>query len=91
MLQNLYAIRDRLAESLVGPISPMVHDAQAVRMFRDVMAAGNNMISSHPHDHDLMRLGVIDFTTGEITPQIEVVMTGLALAASLQNSEAQPL
>lgn len=92
MLQNLYAIRDRLAESIVGPVNVMVHDAQAVRMFRDVMSAGNNMISSHPQDHDLLRIGILDMTTGDITPENVVVITGASLAASLANTnpEGQP-
>lgn len=84
-MKHIYAIRDRVANDLVGyyPLVVMRTDSQAVRYFGDSLAQEKSALGAHPNDYELIRCGAID-DDGTIqqlhTPQI--VITGAALVAA---------
>jgi len=84
-MTKLYAIRDTLAGSIVGPVQSFKHDAIAVRFFGDVAAQPGTSINQHIEQHELLLLGELDDETGELFLQPAtvpvVVMTGAAWKA----------
>lgn len=98
-MSKLYAIRDVLAGSIVGPIQSMKHDAVAVRFFQDVASQPGTSINQHVEQHELLCIGILDDETGYFTavdwPESEglgdckpqVVITGAALVAMREAQE----
>lgn len=91
----LYAIRDTVANDLVGgtnAISVHKHDATAVRFFGDVMSnkSPNNYIGQHPHDFELIRIGWIAANGDIIGADTDVVITGKQWTAAQQNVTPVP-
>lgn len=78
---GIYAVRDKLAERLVGGLQLQPHDAPAVRFFTDLAADDQTMIAKHLGDHELVRLGYVDISTGELVAALDVVVTGVQLQA----------
>lgn len=66
MIRYLYAIYDNQANEIVGGIHLHAADAAAIRMYGDVINAGNNMVAQHVIDHDLWKLGTLDMETGKL-------------------------
>lgn len=91
---NIYAIRDLVANSLLGGLHLFRHPAPAVRFFGDIAADQQTMIARHPQDYDLIRIGALDEDTFVVTPLPipEVIITGAAYVAAQQaakENEAQ--
>lgn len=84
-MRHVYAIRDRVANDLVGyyPLTVFRTDSQAVRYFGDSIAQEKSALGAHPHDYELLKLAHIN-DDGKITaldnPQI--IITGTALVAA---------
>lgn len=76
----LYAIHDKKADLIIGNIQLHHNDAVATRQFSDVCAAGDNIISKHPEDFQLLSLGHLT-QDNRIEPHYEVVLTGSQWAA----------
>lgn len=72
---GLYAIRDRKAEAITGPIMQHKHVATALRLYHDLMLDPQSIANKHPEDYDLIRLGWLheDLTIEESHHE---VMTG---------------
>lgn len=83
-MRTIYAIRDRVANDLVGyyPLTTFRTDAQAVRYFADSIAMEKSALGAHPNDYELIACGEVD-DDGEIigfnTPKI--IITGTAIVA----------
>lgn len=91
MTQAIFAIRDSLASTIVGGVYLFPHPAAAVRFFGDVASDAQTSVARHISDHELIQLGTLDLTTGEIIPisgGVQVVITGASWkAAQVQPSE----
>lgn len=92
-MRTIYAIRDRVANDLVGqfPLVVFRTDAQAVRFFGDSMAVERSAIHAHPSDYELIKIGELD-DDGQLggTGQPQIIITGDALiAATTPNTEPQ--
>lgn len=88
MNQHLYAIRDRIAQELVGRMMYCVMSfntpAQAARYFADAVNDESSVLNKHPGDYELIHLGTITHD-GTITPDpISIIITGDALIATQQ-------
>lgn len=57
MDRKLYAIVDTLAQDIVGPVITCRNEAEAVRLFTDLLAQQGTSINLHPKDHALVWLG----------------------------------
>jgi len=89
MVRTLYTVRDTLAETILGGIQIFITDAQAIRFFGDIAGDKQTAIARHPHDHELIKLGELDESTGTLTAFVapHVVITGAQwLAAQAPNS-----
>ena len=74
MKQSIYTVRDNLAHS-IGPLCLFENDDVAQRAFRNMANSSKDPILSRcPSDFDLVRLGDIDTSTGEITPTMLFVV-----------------
>lgn len=84
---QIYGIYDTRAQELIGGMLHFHrHEAAAVRMFTDVAAAPNNMISQHPEDFQLIRLGYLTEDV-RIEPDFTIVLDGRHFK-TLQDSAA---
>ena len=86
MKKSIYAIVDTKAETIIGGLHLFAHEAAAVRFFGDIASDAQTMVARHIGDHQLLELGEIDETTGDIRPDSRVVITGAAWKAA-QTSE----
>lgn len=59
MIKRIYAVRDSLAGALAGGLIVLANDNVALRFLGDIMKGENN-ISAHPDDFELVSLGEID-------------------------------
>jgi len=89
MIRTVYAIRDVLAESLLGGLHLFITDAQAIRFFGDIAGDNQTAIARHPSDHELIKLGELDESTGTIVAFVSphVVITGSQWLAAQQPNE----
>lgn len=84
----MITIYDTLAQDFTGPVQLMRHDAQAIRMFTDVMQSAN--FANHAEDFHLISLGICDETTGQIANvDKRTLLTGAALRSMLIQQAAQ--
>lgn len=91
-MKTIYAIRDRVANELVGMSMYMLFvfrtDQQAARYFQDAINDTSSVLNKHPSDYELVALGVIaDTAEGEIfkTNGVGLVIaTGDAILAAQQ-------
>lgn len=85
-MKNLYAIRDRIAEELVGRAMYLLlcfrTDQEAARYFADAINDETSILHKHPSDYELLKLGTVN-EHGYIKPHAEpsIVITGDALVA----------
>lgn len=79
MKKLIIAIIDTVANDIVGNPMLFSHPAPALRLFDDVARAGNNAVSQHVADHQLVKLGEIQIgpdTDWEMQPSLEILLTG---------------
>lgn len=88
--RGLYAIIDALTSEIVGGALGIIihkHEAAAIRGFGDAAAQQGSIISTHPRDHALVRLGYLQDGTNELLPDYQVVITGEQWLAAQINQE----
>lgn len=100
MFRRIYAIYDRVASEVFGPVMVLPNDAVAIRTFRDALFQPD---SRNHADYDLYCLGYLDTETGALNHvlgnhelgspifgAVPPVVTGAALAATSEtrNGEA---
>lgn len=77
MTKNLYAVRDIVAQTLIGGIIMEPADPPAIRAFYDALRTKGSLLAEHPGDFNLLHLGNIDLDTGTIFyTNVTVVATG---------------
>lgn len=95
-MKTVYAIRDRIANELVGVSMYLLFafrtDQQAVRYFADCITDPKSILNKHPADYELVAVAELhDSAAGEIVladGRHRVVITGDALIAA--TTEHQP-
>lgn len=86
-MKTIYAIRDRIANDLVGRDMYMLMvfrtTQQAVRYFADAINDETSMLHKHPADYELVALGTLqdDQIIHSDTTQ-DIIITGDALVAA---------
>lgn len=86
-MKTVYAIRDRLANDLVGAqmytLFVFRTNQQAVRYFADAILDEKSQLAKHPGDYELIAVGEID-DNGELLAAKEplVIITGDTLIAA---------
>lgn len=81
---GLYAIVDKVAQDIAGPITFHKHPATAVRLFTDVISQEGTIVSKHPDDYELVRLGYLTHDH-DLIPARETILTGAAWKASRES------
>lgn len=88
-MRNLYAIRDRVANDLIGRAMYMLMvfrtNEEAARYFADAVNDTTSVLNKHPGDYELLHLGCIE-DSGPIIPLSapQSIITGDALIAVQQ-------
>lgn len=82
MHANIYAVRDTVADAIVGGLQLHRADAAAIRTFGDIASQRDSIVAMHPGDFELVCLGSIDGLS--ITPDARVVITGAQWLAAQQ-------
>lgn len=84
-MKSIYAIRDRIAQELIGRQMYMLMcfrtDQEAARYFADAINDKSSMLNKHPQDYELLKLGSIDDNGAILYHSIELVITGDTLVA----------
>lgn len=90
MNRSIYAIRDTVAQDIIGGLLVFPHDAPAIRFFSDACAEKGSILNQHPQDFELLDLGQLE-TSGEISnlhcPRL--VITGAQWKAQQEAFNAQ--
>lgn len=78
MLNQIYSIYDRKAQ-LFLPVFSEQSDAQAIRTFTETVTMTDIPVAKYPADFDLVGLGSLDITTGQVTPHhpFRLIINGL--------------
>lgn len=66
--KRIYAIFDKVAEQMIGPMVVLPNDPAARRMFQDALLGEGSNLATHPADYSLFFLGTVNTDTGAITP-----------------------
>lgn len=88
----VYAIRDKVAESVGQQVWLFKADAAAIRFFHDVLSDSKSYPANHPDDYELLALGVVD-DSGQITTDgcPSVIFTGTQWKQAREAAEAAKL
>jgi len=88
----VYAIRDKVAESIGQQVWLFKADAAAIRFFHDVLSDSKSYPANHPDDYDLLALGVVE-DSGQITTDgcPSVIFTGTQWKQAKEAAEAAKL
>ena len=89
-MMNVYAIRDKVAESIGQQVWLFKADAAAIRFFHDVMSDPKSYPAQHPDDFELMSLGLLD-DDGSFMGTPQVIFTGTQWKQAKEAAEAAKL
>jgi len=59
-MMHVYAIRDKVAESIGQQVWLFKADAAAIRFFHDVLSDAKSYPAQHPDDYELLSLGMLE-------------------------------
>jgi len=59
-MMNVYAIRDKVADSIGQQVWLFKADAAAIRFFHDVLSDAKSYPAQHPDDYELLSLGLLE-------------------------------
>lgn len=85
-MKNIYAIRDRVAQEIVGlrmyALMCFRTNEEAARYFSDAINDESSMLNKHPQDYELIHVGLVN-DEGTITPLSapQLIITGDTLLA----------
>ena len=68
MRKSVFAIFDRTAGEMTGPLFVMPTEAAARRVFSDAILAESGPLTQHPDDYSLHHVGDLDVTSGRFDP-----------------------
>jgi len=86
----LYAIRDKVAESIGQQVWLFKADAAAIRFFHDVLSDGKSYPANHPDDYELVSLGMLD-DEGNFMGSPTVIFSGTQWKQAKDAAEAAKL
>jgi hypothetical protein len=88
----VYAIRDKVADSIGGQVWLFKADAAAIRFFHDVLSDPKSYPANHPDDYELLALGMVA-DSGVITTDgcPSVIFTGTQWKQAKDAAEAAKL
>lgn len=66
MVKGIYGVYDLVSGDLVGPLWLFPSDRPAERMLSDLVRAPDSMVSQHPDDFCLVKVGSIDLETLQV-------------------------
>lgn len=89
-MMNVYAIRDKVAESIGTQVWLFKADAAAIRFFHDVMSDAKSYPAQHPDDFDLLSLGILD-DEGNFMGTPQVIFSGTQWKQARDAAEAAKL
>lgn len=87
---NVYAIRDKVAESIGQQVWLFKADAAAIRFFHDVLSDVKSYPANHPDDYELLSLGMLD-DDGSFMGAPMVIFTGTQWKQAKEAAEAAKL
>lgn len=89
---GIYAIYDKVAETIVGNLWLYNHVAAAVRTFSDILSRDDTAQGQHPADYNLVELGVLVQDQGLIIAhdKTNIVITGEAWLANRTAEQGGP-
>lgn len=84
-MNNIYAVYDKLAQSIIGGLHLLANDASAIRFFGDILQEQNSRLAAHPEDYDLISLGHIQYASDRATIQEKYffVVSAVAVLATI--------
>lgn len=82
--RGIYIIVDEVTQDIVGIPMLFRHEAAAVRMFSDLARMPNSDVARHIQDIRLVRIGLLEDDTLQITPDLHTVLEGGTWAAANQ-------
>jgi len=83
----LYAIRDKVAESIGQQVWLFKADAAAIRFFHDVLSDAKSYPANHPDDYELVSLGLLE-DDGTFMGSPSVIFTGTQWKQAKDAAEA---
>jgi len=86
----LYAIRDKVAESIGQQVWLFKADAAAIRFFHDVLSDSKSYPANHPDDYELLSLGILE-DDGTFMGVPTVIFTGTQWKQAKDAAEAAKL
>jgi len=86
----LYAIRDKVAESIGQQVWLFKADAAAIRFFHDVLSDAKSYPANHPDDYELLSLGLLE-DDGTFMGSPSVIFTGTQWRQAKDAAEAAKL
>jgi len=89
-MMNVYAIRDKVAESIGQQVWLFKADAAAIRFFHDVMSDPKSYPAQHPDDFALVSLGILD-DEGNFMGTPQVIFSGTQWKQAKEAAEAAKL
>lgn len=93
MRQNIYVLYDLKSEAPIGSVVQLLAtDAQASRMFGQIIASPDTLPHQHPEDFVLLNLGVLDFDTMTVTPSLTPkvpITTGESIVRALSRARQE--
>lgn len=89
-MNTLYAIRDKVSESIGSQVWLFKADAAAIRFFHDVLSDPKSYPAQHPDDFELLSLGLLN-DEGEFMGSPQVIFTGTQWKQAKQAAEAAKL
>lgn len=89
-MMSVYAIRDKLAESIGQQVWLFKADAAAIRFFHDVLSDAKSYPAQHPDDYELLSLGILE-DDGTFMGAPMVIFSGTQWKQAKEAAEAAKL
>lgn len=89
-MMNVYAIRDKVAESIGQQVWLFKADAAAIRFFHDVLSDAKSYPAQHPDDYELLSLGLLE-DDGTFMGAPMVIFSGTQWKQAKEAAEAAKL
>lgn len=89
-MMSMYAIRDKVAESIGQQVWLFKADAAAIRFFHDVLSDAKSYPAQHPDDYELLSLGILE-DDGTFMGAPMVIFSGTQWKQAKEAAEAAKL
>lgn len=86
---GIYAVRDTVADLIIGGLQIHRAEASAIRTFGDAATMQGSVVQMHPADFELVRLGWLLEDNQTLEPDFAVVLTGARWLAAQAPAEQE--